>query len=141
MRRKCGECAAVCYKVQIETGGPAVRACYNGAHQPPLRSEVKRTPRRRRNAVTMHEVAKHAGVSPMTVSRALSGDAHVQENMRQRVQEAIQELGYHPNVSARNLARAATVHIGLLYNNPSAAYLNELLVGVLEQGSHAGCQI
>ena len=102
---------------------------------------MKRTPRRRRNAVTMHEVAKHAGVSPMTVSRALSGDAHVQEHMRQRVQAAIKELGYSPNVAARNLARAATVHIGLLYNNPSAAYLNELLVGVLEQSSRAGCQL
>jgi LacI family transcriptional regulator len=89
----------------------------------------------------MHEVAKHAGVSPMTVSRALSGDAHVQEHMRQRVQAAIKELGYSPNVAARNLARAATVHIGLLYNNPSAAYLNELLVGVLEQTSRAGCQL
>ena len=77
----------------------------------------------------------------MTVSRALSGDAHVQEHMRQRVQAAIKELGYSPNVAARNLARAATVHIGLLYNNPSAAYLNELLVGVLEQTSRAGCQL
>jgi LacI family transcriptional regulator len=102
---------------------------------------VKRTPRRRRNAVTMHEVAKHAGVSPMTVSRALSGDAHVEAATRQRVQAAVKELGYSPNVAARNLARAASLHIGLLYNNPSAAYLNELLVGVLEQSSQAGCQI
>jgi LacI family transcriptional regulator len=102
---------------------------------------VKRTPRRRRNAVTMHEVAKHAGVSPMTVSRALSGDAHVEEATRQRVEAAVKELGYSPNVAARNLARAASLHIGLLYNNPSAAYLNELLVGVLEQSSQAGCQI
>jgi LacI family transcriptional regulator len=89
----------------------------------------------------MHDVAKHAGVSPMTVSRALSGDAYVETNTRQRVQAAVKELGYSPNVAARNLARASTVHIGLLYNNPSAAYLNELLVGVLEQSSHAGCQI
>jgi LacI family transcriptional regulator len=102
---------------------------------------VKRTPRRRRNAVTMHEVAKHVGVSPMSVSRVLSGDANVTSDMRQRVQSAIKELGYSPNVAARNLAKASTVHIGLLYSNPSAAYLNELLVGVLEQSSHAGCQI
>jgi hypothetical protein len=34
--------------------------------------------------------------------------------------------------------RAPPLHIGLLYNNPSAAYLNELLVGVLEQSSQAG---
>src|SRR3984885_9103347 len=89
----------------------------------------------------MHEVAKHAGVSPMTVSRALSGDAHVEEATRQRVEAAVKELGYSPNVAARNLARAASLHIGLLYNNPSAAYMNELLVGVLEQSSQAGCQI
>ena len=77
----------------------------------------------------------------MTVSRALSGDAHVEQATRQRVEAAVKELGYSPNVAARNLARAASLHIGLLYNNPSAAYLNELLVGVLEQSSQAGCQI
>ena len=89
----------------------------------------------------MHEVAQHVGVSPMTVSRVLSGDAKVRAETRARVQTAIAKLGYSPNVAARNLARASTVHIGLLYNNPSAAYMNELLVGVLEQSSHAGCQV
>jgi LacI family transcriptional regulator len=89
----------------------------------------------------MHEVARHAGVSPMTVSRVLSGNATVSAETRQRVQAAVKTLGYSPNIAARNLARAAAVHIGLLYNNPSAAYLNEFLVGVLEQSSHAGCQI
>ena len=77
----------------------------------------------------------------MTVSRALSGDAHVEAATRQRVQAAVKELGYQPNLAARNLARATSLHIGLLYNNPSAAYLNELLVGVLEQSSQAGSQI
>lgn len=104
-------------------------------------SPVKKTRRRRRNAVTMHEVAKHVGVSPMTVSRVLSGDAKVRAETRARVQAAITKLGYSPNVAARNLAKASTVYIGLLYNNPSAAYMNELLVGVLEQSSHAGCQV
>jgi LacI family transcriptional regulator len=102
---------------------------------------VKKLRRRRRNAVTMHEVAMHAGVSPMTVSRALSGDANVRAQTRQRVQRSIAELGYSPNVAARNLAKAATVHIGLLYNNPSAAYMNELLAGVLEESSRSGCQM
>ena len=89
----------------------------------------------------MHEVAQHVGVSPMTVSRVLSGDAKVRAETRERVQNAIAKLGYSPNVAARNLAKASTVHIGLLYNNPSAAYMNELLVGVLEQSSHDGCQV
>lgn len=77
----------------------------------------------------------------MTVSRVLSGDANVKAETRERVEVAIKQLGYSPNVAARNLAKAASVHIGLLYNNPSAAYMNELLVGVLEQSSLAGCQI
>jgi len=89
----------------------------------------------------MHEVAAHVGVSPMTVSRVLSGDAKVRDETRKRVQEAVARLGYSPNIAARNLAKATTVHVGLLYANPSANYLNELLVGVLEQSSRAGCQV
>ena len=102
---------------------------------------MKKAKRRGRNAVTMHEVAEHAGVSPMTVSRVISGDANVKPETRKRVDAAIKHFGYSPNVAARNLARAASVHIGLLYNNPSAAYMNELLVGVLEYSRKAGCQI
>jgi LacI family transcriptional regulator len=101
----------------------------------------KRRRRRSRNAVTMHEVARRAGVSPMTVSRVISGDAKVRDETRERVRSAIQELDYSPNAAARNLAKASTVHVGLLYNNPSAAYMNELLVGVLEQSSQSACQV
>jgi LacI family transcriptional regulator len=89
----------------------------------------------------MHEVASHIGVSPMTVSRVLSGDANVKAETRERVQAAIKELRYVPDVAARNLAKGSTVQIGLVYNNPSSSYLNELLIGVLEQSRHAGCQV
>jgi LacI family transcriptional regulator len=89
----------------------------------------------------MNEVAAHARVSSMTVSRVLSCDAKVSKETRERVQAAIRELGYSPNISARNLARASTLHLGLIYSNPSAAYLNEFLVGVLKASSHSGCQI
>ena len=82
---------------------------------------TKRARRKGRDAVTMHEVARHVGVSPMTVSRVLSGDPKVRDTTRQRVQLAIKQLGYSPNAAARNLASASSVHIGLLYNNPSAA--------------------
>ena len=102
---------------------------------------VKRAQRLGRETVTMHDVAKHAGVSPMTVSRVLSGSAKVSAETRERVQAAIRKFRYSPNMAARNLAKGKTVHIGLLYNNPSYAYLNEFLVGVLEQSRHAGCQI
>jgi len=106
-----------------------------------IEKSVKKSPRRRSNAVTMHEVARHVGVSPMTVSRVLNGDANVKAETRKRVQAAIRLLGYSPDVAARNLAKASTIQIGLIYNNPSSAYLNALLIGVLEQSSHAGCKV
>jgi LacI family transcriptional regulator len=98
-------------------------------------------PRRGPNRMTMHEVARLIGVSPMTVSRVLSGSPKVKEETRERVQAAIERLGYRPNAAARSLAAATSVRLGVLYSNPSAAYLNELLVGILEGSSRSGCQI
>ena len=101
--------------------------------------------------VPAKEVPSWRLVAMMTAAGALAGLLivtafqatlpRIQHHQGEVMQAAIKELGYSPNVAARNLARAATVHIGLLYNNPSAAYLNELLVGVLEQSSRAGCQL
>ncbi|MFE0464104.1 LacI family DNA-binding transcriptional regulator [Kitasatospora sp. NPDC058965] len=53
---------------------------------------------------TLAEVAKHAGVSPSTVSYVLSGKRSISASTRQRVEQAITELGYHPNAGARALA-------------------------------------
>ena len=53
--------------------------------------------------VTMRDVAKFAGVSQSTVSRVLSGVPTiipVSEDARQRVQAAVRELGYQPNLHA-----------------------------------------
>jgi len=102
---------------------------------------MQKSARRRSKTVTMHEAARQIGVSPMTVSRVLSGNANVKAETRKRVQDAIKKLGYVPDLAARNLAKGSTLQIGLIYNNPSSAYLNELLIGVLEQSRHEGCQV
>ncbi len=91
--------------------------------------------------VTIHEVARHAGVSPMTVSRVVNGESNVREATRTKVAASIKALHYSPNLAARSLATANTVRVGLLYSNPSAAYLSEFLVGSLEQSSLSGCQL
>jgi LacI family transcriptional regulator len=52
---------------------------------------------------TIHDVAKAAGVSITTVSRALNGYGDVNEKTRQRIVRIAKELGYHPNTVARNL--------------------------------------
>jgi DNA-binding LacI/PurR family transcriptional regulator len=54
--------------------------------------------------VTLAEVAQRAGVSPSTVSYVLSGKRAISEPTRLRVEQAISDLGYHPNAGARALA-------------------------------------
>ena len=90
--------------------------------------------RKQGNAVTIRDVAAQALVSTMTVSRVLNGDRAVAAATRLRVQATIANLNYAPNPAAQSLAGANRMRIGLLYSNPSAAYLSEFLVGSLDQG-------
>jgi LacI family transcriptional regulator len=102
---------------------------------------VRRTRRRRGNAVTIHEVARKAGVSPMTVSRVTNGEDNVRESTREVVMKAIKELNYSPNPAARSLAGAQSTRIAMIYSNPSVAYLSELLVGALDKASKTAAQL
>jgi LacI family transcriptional regulator len=77
----------------------------------------------------------------MTVSRVLNGEGNVRPSTREAVNEAIAALSYSPNPAARSLAGAQPIRIGLLYSNPSAAYLSEFLVGSLDYASRANIQI
>ena len=100
-----------------------------------------RASRRSRSAPTISDVAKHAGVSAMTVSRVINGEANVRPSTRDAVNAAIAHLRYAPNRAARSLAGAGQVRIGLLYSNPSAGFLSEFLLGSLEQASRSDVQM
>ena len=102
---------------------------------------ARRTRRRRGTAVTIHEVARKAGVSPMTVSRVTNGEDNVREATRDIVMKAIRELNYSPNPAARSLAGATGTRIAMIYSNPSSAYLSELLVGALDKASKTASQL
>lgn len=97
--------------------------------------------RRKGGAVTIDEVAHHAGVSPMTVSRVVNGHAGVREANRDRVMRSVRELGYRPNMAASALAAAQHTCIALIYTNPSSSYLRELLVGALRGSARAAAQL
>src|SRR5260221_6868798 len=101
----------------------------------------KKSSRRSGKVITIRDVALHAGVSPMTVSRVINGESNVREETRARVAASVASLRYLPNQAARSLASADAVHIGVLYANPSANYLSEFLLGSLEQSSLSGCQL
>jgi LacI family transcriptional regulator len=102
---------------------------------------AKKNGRRSGNVVTIHDVARHAGVSPMTVSRVINSETNVRDETRAKVNASIKTLRYSPNLAARSLASADTVHIGFLYANSTAAYLSELLLGSLKQSGLSGCQL
>ena len=95
------------------------------------------TQKRRRatshNQVTLKDVAEHAGVSQMTVSRVLNRGSIVSEATKSQVHKAIEELNYRPNIIARNLAGGSSYFIGMIYANPSTNYLSELLIGALNK--------
>ncbi|MFI7386157.1 LacI family DNA-binding transcriptional regulator [Streptomyces sp. NPDC049813] len=74
----------------------------------------------------LKDVAARAGVSVRTVSNVVSGSASVAAETRRRVQEAIDELGYEPNLAARSLRAGRTGIIGLAIPELHSPYFGEL---------------
>ena len=80
----------------------------------------------------LKDVAALAGVSVRTVSNVVSGSGHVAEATRQRVQQALDELGYRPNLAARNLRAGRTGLIGLVVPELYSPYFGELASLIVE---------
>jgi LacI family transcriptional regulator, gluconate utilization system Gnt-I transcriptional repressor len=87
-------------------------------------------PRRSRATghITLADVARSAGVSPITASRALRGERGVAAELTERVQAAVRKLGYVPDPAARALASQHGSHVGVLIPMLS----NALFVDVIE---------
>lgn len=79
---------------------------------------------------SIKDVARAAGVSATTVSHALSGKRKVSPELTMRVRIAMEELGYVPSRSARNLALGRTRIIGLLVPDIGNAFFAELTKGI-----------
>lgn len=93
---------------------------------------------------TQADVAKIAGVSRATVSYVLNGvhqRVSISEGTRQRVLEAIEQLGYEPNARAQSLRRGRTDTIGVLFPTLQNPYFGQLLNGVLEEAQTAGYSV
>lgn len=103
---------------------------------------MARAKKRDARRVTIYDVARHAGVSSMTVSRTINGKKYVRPELRNKVLASIKALDYSVNMAARSTRTGgADVRIGILYSNPSAAYLNEIMLGGLEQSGRSGSQL
>jgi DNA-binding LacI/PurR family transcriptional regulator len=81
-------------------------------------------------AVTMKDVAAWAGVSIKTVSRVVNNQGEISDETRQRVQQAIEELGYEPNIVARSLITGKTNTIGLLVAEIETPFLLRVQTGI-----------
>ena len=103
------------------------------------------TPRKRATAsaaaggvVTLDMVARHAGVSPSTVSRILNGTATVSAEKQQAVDDAIRTLGFRPNPVARGLAGGRTLSVGVMTQTISSPFYGEALHGIEDKLEAAG---
>ena len=93
------------------------------------------------NQVTVRDVAQKAGVSISTVSRVLTGSARVSPELRQRVIDAVEELGYRPNALARGLRMRRTAVIGLLIPDISNPFFGQLARVVEDAANNRGYSI
>ena len=88
--------------------------------------------RKRRNTgrVTLQDVAKHAGVGSMTASRALRTPELVSDRLREKIEQAVEELGYVPNLAAGVLASGVSKNVAVLVpsltDHSSATFLQTL---------------
>ena len=84
---------------------------------------------------TIKEVAKLAGVSVSTVSRAISGNAYVEEEKRQKVMEAITKLNYKPNQMARGLRAGKTYTLALMIPAINSLYYPMIMRSIEQEVS------
>ena len=84
------------------------------------------------------DVARHAGVSPKTVSNVINDYEHVSEHTRAAVREAIDALGYRVNIAGRQLRRGHTGMITLAVPELDVAYFSELARHVMTAAEHCG---
>lgn len=90
---------------------------------------------------TMQDVAERAGVSKSTVSRVLSGKAQISVTTRQAVLQAIDELGFRPNILAQALANQCSNTLGLVVSDFEGPYFGRLLRTMAQRAESAGKQL
>lgn len=95
---------------------------------------------------TIDDVAALAGVARTTVSRVLNNQPNVRQEVRRKVMEAVEKLGYRVNLQARNLAgrkalRIALIHASDFDSEPNSYFSSALELGATRAGARLGAQV
>jgi DNA-binding LacI/PurR family transcriptional regulator len=93
-------------------------------------------------AVTIKDIAQKAGVSPSTVSRAISGHPRISKETTDKIKSIMEELGYHPNVMAKSLVSRTTNTIGIVLPRPAEElfqnlFFPEVIRGIVTQATRS----
>lgn len=87
----------------------------------------------RQKKITIYQVAQRAGVAISTVSRVLNNSPNVSQSTKDKVNEAIKELNFRPQVSARNLASRKPQMLAIAVPSFTTPYYTEVLKGVKDE--------
>ncbi|PGZ91802.1 LacI family transcriptional regulator [Bacillus sp. AFS029533] len=91
--------------------------------------------------VSSHDVARLAGVSQATVSRVLNGSKNIRQSTVEKVERAIKELNYHPNLNARNLVKKKTNMIALITGHTHDPFYEESTRGIVSIAAKKGYNV
>src|ERR1044071_8942021 len=89
----------------------------------------------------IHEVAKRAGVSAITVSRVVNNKGNVSEETRRRVEAAIQELNYIPNALGSSLRSKRTQTLALVLSDITNPFWTTVARGVEDAANKQGYHV
>ena len=92
-------------------------------------------------SVTIHDVAKFAGVSSVTVSRVINGESNVKAETRARVEHVIEELGYVPNLAARGLRSQQMFTLALIVADIATVFWTTVARGVEDAAQGGGYSV
>lgn len=91
--------------------------------------------------ITIKDVAKQAGVSEATVSRALNDSPQVKRDTRQKIQNIARNLGYHPNGLARSIRVQQTHTLGMIIPDILNGFFTNLSRSIEDQAAKSGYDV
>lgn len=90
---------------------------------------------------TIREIARLSGSSVTTVSRVINHHPYVSEEKRLKIQAIIDELGYKPNILARNLSFGKSNTLGVMVPYTNQPYFDAILSGIIHQAFQQGMMV